>query len=130
MKKLLILFGILDVMTLALNYRHISKLIGQLTNPYWTTIGSLLTFISLILSAYFLIKQRKLGLWLTYGQFPFRVLFVIMSFGFLLRIVSIDQGQIEYLIFMWILLGLEIGRLICTIYIHKKDFRRMTPTLN
>ena len=74
-------------------------------------------------SAYFLLTQRKAGLWLTYGQFPLRFSFVVFSFGFLFTLNSLfDNHSESYRIMFWILVVMEILRLVCTIQIHRKYF--------
>jgi hypothetical protein len=121
-KRLLILFGVLDVVTLVRLYGPMSAF-WRHWETSWITTGNLLIFISLIFSSYFLIRQNKLGLWLTYLQFPLRLLFMVLSFGFLVVVVKFfEEGEMVYEILMWGLLGLEIIRLIATIQIHRKYF--------
>ena len=124
MKKLLTVFGILDALTLIQSYRIIIPLIRDLHYaPFFLGIN-LLIYISLILSSYFLIKQNKFGIWLTYGQFPLRLLYLTLSFGFLLLMNQFLQFEdLRYRIFIGFLVGLEILRLIITILIHRKYFR-------
>ena len=59
-----------------------------------------------------------MGLWITYFQFPFRMAFLVLSFGFLLITTRLFNNQFEiYRIMIWVLVGLEILRLI-----YKKKF--------
>lgn len=130
MKKLLILFGLLDIVTLVRSYGHWTNLLGQWDNFHWITIGNLVIYLSLLLSSYFLIRQNKLGLWVTYGQFPLRLAFMVLSFGFLLTLTNLlDSGQAIYGILMWGLLGLEIVRLVMTIQVHRKYYMPTKPSL-
>jgi hypothetical protein len=123
MKKLLQLFGLLDIITLVRNYKHIVPSSIAWTDFPLITIGSTFLYALLVLSAFFLIRKQKTGLWLTYIQFPFRMMFLILSFGFLLMINNLFNNQPEtYGIMIWILIGIEIVRLIFTILIHKKYF--------
>ena len=123
MKKLLILFGILDIVTLVRSYGHVRNLWGEWNVVPWIVAGNLLTYALLIFSAYFLIKQRKPGLWLTYAQFPLRLSFMVLSFAFLMTIAGLfESNQVIYRIFLWGIWGLEILRLIVTIQIHRMYF--------
>ena len=123
MKKLLILFGILDIVTLVRSCGHVRNLWGEWNVVPWIVAGNLLTYALLIFSAYFLIKQRKPGLWLTYVQFPLRLSFMVLSFAFLMTIAELfESNQVIYRIFLWGIWGLEILRLIVTIQIHRKYF--------
>jgi hypothetical protein len=83
MKRVLTLFGLLDIVTLIRSYRYIIP--PTLTWTYYPllAVGNIAMYVSLVFSAFFLIRQKKAGLWVTYGQFPFRLAFVILSFGFL-----------------------------------------------
>jgi hypothetical protein len=131
MKKLLILFGILDIVTLILKYQIIPGLASDWTYFPIIVIGNILVCLLLIFSAYFLIRQHKIGLWLTYIQFPLRLLFVTLSFNFLFVMNSFQQGELGFKIFVVTVMGLEIVRLIITIVIHRKYFRQTTiPTFN
>ena len=123
MKKLLILFGILDIVTLVRSYGHVRNLWEEWNVVPWIVAGNLLTYALLIFSAYFLVRQRKLGLWLTYVQFPLRLSFMVLSFAFLMTIAGLfESNQVIYSIFLWGVWGLEILRLIVTIQIHRKYF--------
>ncbi len=124
MKKLLTLFGILDALTLIRSYNIIIPLIRDLHySPFFLGLN-LLIYISLIFSSYFLVKQDKVGIWLTYGQFPLRLLYLILSFGFLSTLNQFLQFEdLGYRIFIGFLVGLDIVRLIITIQIHRKYFR-------
>ena len=118
MKRLLILFGVLDIITLIRMYRQVLNLFTHIHNFSWFTIPNILMYISLFFSAYFLLKQNKVGCWLTYVQLPLRLFFYIPSFGFL---ITLNKNILEdpyYII--WIIIGLEILRLVFTILIHRK----------
>ena len=121
MKRLLQIFGLLDIITLVRSYKHIIPQSTDWNEFPLTTIGNLLLYSSLVFSAYFLLTQKKAGLWVTYGQFPLRFAFVVFSFGFLFTMNRFFDNQSEsYRIIFWVLAGLEILRLICTIHIHRK----------
>ena len=123
MKKLFLLFGFLDIITLMRSYKYIiPSSRAWIDFPLITATSSLL-YLSLIFSAYFLLRQKKMGPWITYFQFPFRMAFLVLSFGFLLITTRLFNNQFEiYRIMIWVLVGLEILRLIFSVFIHKKKF--------
>lgn len=124
MKKILIVFGVLDAVTLIKDFKNPINTGFTSASPYFLAIaiGTILGYSSLILSAYFLIRQSKVGLWLTYGLFPLRLLSMTLSFSFLLTINPFQLDELGYKYFIAALLGLEIVRLIITIQIHRKYF--------
>ena len=128
MKKLLKIFGLLDIFTLIRSYKHIIPNSFQWTNFPLITTANFLLYVLLIFSAYFLLRYRKIGLWLTYIEFPLRIAFVTLSFGFLFIITRFFKqhstvNNEPYRIIFWVLIVLEIIRLIFTIQIHRKYFR-------
>lgn len=119
-KKALIFFGALDIFVIALAYRQIVTLLTNWSISYiWTRLEYLILYLSLGVSGYFLLRQNKAGLWLTYGQFPLKLISHVYSFSFLNSIVLNYQNE-NYLI--WGMTILEIIRLVMTIQIHKKHF--------
>jgi hypothetical protein len=122
MKKLLILFGLLDIISIIRSYRSVAHLLTSDTSSLWLQVPNLLLFVSLGFSAYFLLRQSKAGLLITYVQFPFRIAFGILSFGFLFAFNTILDLERDSNILGWILLGLECGRLFLTVLIHRKFY--------
>ena len=127
MKRLLLLFGLLDLITLLRSYKHIIPYRNAWADFPWTTFTSCLLYFLLILSSYFLLRQSKIGLWLTYAEFPLRLAYVVSSFGFLLSFSWVNSDS--YKILLWVLLTLEILRLVLTILIHKRYYY-VTRTLS
>ena len=124
MKRLLILFGALDIITVAKAYKSIYRMIFETSEFHWISLVNILIYVSLLVSGYYLIKQNKLGLWISYAQFPLRLLFAFFSFGFLMILNRLFDGQtIGIQILSGFLLILEIGRLILSIMIHRKYYR-------
>ncbi len=121
MKIFLQLFGMLDIVTLVRSYQYIIPPTTAWSVFPVLTLSKTLLYTSLIFSAYFLLKQSKPGFWLTYGQFPLRLAFVILSFGFLFTVNRLfSSNAYSYIILFWILIVLEISRLILTMLIHRK----------
>lgn len=123
MKRILIFFGALDILILVLSYQQVVSLFTNWTTSYiWMRLEYILIYISLAVSGYFLLKQSKVGLWLTYGQFPLKLISHVYSFSFL-QMVIINYRNDKY--FIWGLTILEIIRLAITIQIHKKHFHEV-----
>jgi hypothetical protein len=123
MKNLLILFGVLDFIAVLKSYKGIYQLSFANSNFQWMDLVILLIYFSLIASGFYLIKKNKIGLWISYLQFPLRLLFVIFSFGFLLIINGMLNQLIGMYVLTIILAVLEIIRLAITILIHRKYYR-------
>ncbi len=123
MKRLLVLFGVLDIITLARSFKLVFNSLEYFSDFFLINLSSIFLYATLISSAYFLIQQNKIGIWFTYIQFPFRMAFFVLSFGFLLVTNHLfNNSAFTYKIILWILIGLEILRLLSTIFIHKKYF--------
>jgi hypothetical protein len=123
MKKFLVLFGILDLITVLKNYNNFYRLVFPNNGYHWLNVVILLIYMSLIISGYLLIRQKKSGIWFSYFQFPLRLLFALFTFGFLMILNRfINDQQIGIQLFTGLLAVLEIGRFIVTIMIHRKYF--------
>jgi len=85
MKRVLVLFGVLDISVIILTYRELFSLFtnGFIPILFWTQLEYTVMYFSLGFSAYFLLRKDKIGLWFTYAQFPFRYLLSVFSFTFL-----------------------------------------------
>jgi hypothetical protein len=125
MKRLLIVFGILDILTLVRSFTIKTNLAGIWTEGQMQliTICNWTLLASLGFSAYFLIRQNIIGIWLTYVQFPIRIMFMVLSFDFVVTVTDLlDIGYGIYSGLIWVILSLEIVRLINTIQIHRKNY--------
>jgi hypothetical protein len=123
MKKLFLLFGFLDIITLIRSYEHLIPSLQEWIDFPLMTVASSLLYASLIFSAYFSLRQQKMGLWITYFQFPFRMAFLVLSFGVLLMISPLLNNPTNYYrIMIWVLVGLEILRLIFSIVMYRNKF--------
>ena len=123
MRKWIIAFGILDLLKIEKVITLIQKLYSGEIVVHFLNIFGILFCSVVVLTGVLLIRLKKIGFILSYIEFPFRLLFAFFSFSFLLYISRIDQtGNI---LTMTILLAiLEIIRLIITINIHRKIFKR------
>lgn len=122
MKRLLILFGVLDIITLIRLKESALSNLTSLSKFDWVALLATLIYISLVFSAYFLIRQSKVGCLLTYAQLPLRVAFFIPSFGFFIAYDRAFFSAPDNIV--WLMIALEIFRLFFTILIH----RRLLPS--
>ena len=86
------------------------------------SIPEMLLIISLVASGVLSIMRKKISLIIYYFQFPLRITFMILTFGFLLRILALQYDSVGYKILLGVTFLLEITRLIIIIMIHKKEY--------
>ncbi len=141
MKKVLTLFGLLDLLLLLRSY-------GWIINPqigwneyFWIQLGYTLLVLSLIPSSYFLLQKKRIGIWINYFQFPIRYTLGIFSLNFVLALNNPKlTGTISSLFsphfalqlsnfffqqadnITLFLMMMEMARIGVTIYIHKTRF--------
>jgi hypothetical protein len=87
MRRLMILFGLLDFGIVATFAIRIPRLIHGLAEHPWVSAACLIMIASLCASAYGLIRIREWALVLNYVQFPVRLLLAFLSFGWLAQLV-------------------------------------------
>jgi hypothetical protein len=123
MRKWIIAFGILDLLKIEKVLTLIQKLYsGEIVIHFLNIFGILFCSI-VVLTGILLIRLKKIGFIFSYIEFPFRLMFAYFSFSFLLYINRFSQT--ENILAITILLAiLEIIRLIITINIHWKIFKR------
>lgn len=115
-KEILIFFSILDAFLLGKCVQDINFS----ANPFLLNQLKSFLLISLAASAFGLACQRKWGYLLYYVQFPFRYLFVLLSFGFLTYFVPASPPSFTKLMIIFAMI-LEIARLTLTIKIQVKN---------
>ena len=130
--KILVIFGILDLILIfrfghyaVTNFFYVFKYIGK-SSAFPLLLEAttrFLFFISLIFSSIFLIIQKRIGCIISYAQFPFRMAFLSLSFGFLAHLNVFFHNQSFYFGIICFCIILEIGRLIVTIVIHRNMLR-------
>jgi hypothetical protein len=120
MKRLLIIFGILDIITLIKSFNYWNRLIERF-EVNWLDTLSVLFYLSLLISVIWLFKNKAKGLTIYYFQFPIRIGLAIFSFGFLIPLSRLFENHgfgIQILSGLCVIL--EISRLITSIYIQGK----------
>jgi hypothetical protein len=129
MKRLIMLFGILDLIALIYSFDHLIKILKIGHIFLWMNLIWLTLYFSLIFSGILLLKTSKTGFWVYYAQFPIKILMIAgLSVGFLLmlRRLAPDNKYFAYGVIITCLV-IEIGRLIVTIIIQKKLFNPGPP---
>ena len=123
-KKTLILFGLLDLVTFVVTFKFLIKLIENIELISLLSIPEILLIVSLIASGVLSIMRKKTSLIIYYIQFPLRVTFMILTFGFIFKLLGFQYDSVGYRILVVITFLLEIIRLLITIMIHKKEYNK------
>lgn len=123
-KRALILFGLLDLVSFVVTFKFVTKVIENIDRFSLLSIPEILLIVSLIASGVLSIMRKKISLIIYYCQFPLRVTFMILTFGFLFKLFGFQYDSVGYKILIWMTFLLEIVRLIITIIIHKKEFKK------
>jgi hypothetical protein len=132
---ILIIFGLLDLVSFMRTYKMIQfnwdgiffAISADLT--FWNRVLGIVTpilYLALIFmlvpSGLLLILKNKLGLIIYYLEFPLRLFFVTLTFGFVIKFLGLQMGTLTYTLMMTLVYILEIGRLVFTIWSHKKYY--------
>ena len=112
----LVLLGVLDLYMFYSTYWIFSQLVEKINIPI---VLETILVLSLLVTGILLILNRKIGLIIFYFQFPFRIAFFILTFGFILDIFRIPFESILYKTTTVLLIILEFFRLAYSIFIHK-----------
>jgi len=121
-KNVLILFGLLDLFSFTQLYKVGLSLFENMELLPVLSILQIILIVSLVVSGILLILKKRSGLITYYFQIPLRIAFMILSFGFLLKIFDFPYESIMFKIMPGLTFLLEIGRLILSIKIHKKYY--------
>lgn len=122
-KNLLIAFGFFDLISFVQSYRIGINMLNSIGQIPILSILEILLIVSLIASGIFSIMRKKISLIIYYIQFPLKLGFVILTFAFLFKLFGLQYNSSGYSILLWIIVLLEIARLIFSIMIHKREFR-------
>jgi len=121
-KKILIVFGTLDIVTFVSNFSYATNYFERLGFEL-LIVGFLILYLSLPISGLLLIKQKRFGIWISYMQLPLRFLFMVLSFGFMLKITKLFDNWVGmYDALIWVIIALELLRLVITIQVHRKYY--------
>jgi len=97
---------------------------GSFTDIVFTTITTLnsILILSLILSGLLCIFKPRTSFLIYYFQFPLRLIFFTLTFGFILQLPGLQRDSWTYKFMLAFIVGLEIFRLIFTVKTKQKFF--------
>jgi hypothetical protein len=131
-RLLFYLFGLADVILVA---RFAPKMLAQLASVSHEPLpGALLDIlrlvfiVSVLVSAVGLFGMKRWALILSYIQFPFRFVFMLLSFGFITLLArELDMPGL-YRPLIYTAMILECARLILSVWIHRTPNKSPEPT--
>jgi len=133
-KYIFIALGTLDIVSFYKTYENglnmfLAGYWGELSTSgisdiIFTILGTLnsILVLSLVLSGLLCIFRPRTSFLIYYFQFPLRLLFLTLTFGFILRLPGLQIDSWIYKVVVALVLGLELLRLIFTITTKKKYF--------
>ena len=77
----------------------------------------------LISSGLFLIMGKKAGLIVYYFEFPLRLAFLTLTFGFIFQLFGLQVDTWTYKLALTLIVGIELLRLVYSIWTQRKYFR-------
>jgi hypothetical protein len=119
-KKILFVFGLLDLLSFSITCRFLIKLFENLS---MFSIAEMLLIVSLIASGVLSIMKKRISLIIYYFQFPLRISFMILTFSFLNLIFALQYNTIGHRILFGVVTLFEIFRLVISIMVHRKEYR-------
>lgn len=125
-QEILVIFAILDAFLLGrCAFSVVSPVFPPEYSPWWweaKVVAQVIFLLSLAFSAFGLATSRKWAFILSYVQFPFRIVFMNTSFGFILiyAIAAVTPGTLDLRIPGITSIVLECFRLLVTILIHRR----------
>jgi hypothetical protein len=123
-RNILIFLGVLDIISFVRTYSFGLKLIKDIASLNVLDILEVILIISLILSGTLSLLRKKMSLIVYYIQFPFRIGFMIFTFGFLLEIFGFRYDAVMYKVMVVLIIVLELLRLVYSIFIQIKYYKR------
>ena len=86
-------------------------------------ILSLTLVLLLVASGLFLIMGKKTGIIIYYFEFPLRLAFLTLTFGFIFKLFGLQVDTWTYKLALTLIIGIELLRLIYSIWTQRKYFR-------
>ncbi len=127
--------GILDLISFVRTFKsgtyiiyNFSIFVNSEVAPWEKALGigipvlNMILTLLLLVSGILLILGKKVGIIIYYFEFPLRLLFVTLTFGFILRIFGLQVDTLTHNIVLGILFTLELLRLIFSIWAHRKYY--------
>jgi hypothetical protein len=115
------LLGLIDLVGIVVFWRGYFYSLTDWSFIDSTQIIYTIILVLIIVGGFSLMFAKKLGILITYFLFPLRLIFLFMTFNFL---VIFDNEFGTKLATSWTIIGLEVLRLGLTIVIHVRHFPR------
>jgi hypothetical protein len=133
MRRLLFyLFGLADaILIVRFAPREFAQLASVSHEPFLGALLDILRvgfFVSLLVSVVGLFGMKKWALIVSYVQFPFRFVFMLLSFGSISELAHLLAMPGLYRPLICAAMILECGRLICSVWIHRTPNTALEPT--
>lgn len=138
-KYSLIILGMLDIVSFLRAYKsalymwdNVSAIIsynlgiGDKINAIWIPILNLVLFLLLLASGLLLILRKRIGIIIYYIEFPLRILFAILTFGFILKLFALQFDSWSYKVLFAFIGLLELLRLVYSIWLQRTYFKSET----
>lgn len=115
----------LDILTFMRNLLYITNTLnlgfsGLSSEGIFNVVTRDLLLISLLFSAFFTVRQKKLGAWVYWGQLPVRYYFYLFSFSSLRDLPFLEVFENGPEIIFWLLVTFELLRIAYTVrYFHE-----------
>ena len=119
-RYILIILGVLDLVSFYRTYNTGMWILESWKHSHTLEILEFILILSFLFSGILLIIGKKISLVIYYFQFPFKLAFLFLTFGFVLRIVGLPIHSLAYKILLGFIIGLETVRLFFTIWIHRR----------
>jgi len=135
-RTILLAIGLLDLLSFYRSFYSIQGILKSITVlntlslVYLFQILVLGLVISLPISGLLTIMSKKSGLLIYYFQFPIKLAFVILTFGFVPKLFNLQIGSTVFNVTMGLVVGLEALRLGGTVYIHRTYFKSRGEAAN
>ncbi len=125
MRRLIFIFGLLDLSIVAIYPVKIPHYLRGITAQPWLNGICLLMMVSLVVSGYALLRDRRWAFIVNYVQFPFRIVLAFLSFAWLAELILPLSPSMLFHELVWIsAIALEGIRLGLTIMMHYHRRRR------
>jgi hypothetical protein len=130
-RVLFLLFGVLDVV-LAIRFGPAEfKQLGVLSQMSFPAavlvVCRMFFFVSLVASAVGFFLNKRWALIVSYIQFPFRFILMLLSFGFISELSRVFAIHSLYRPLIYAAMILECGRLVCSVWLHRMPKKSLEP---
>jgi hypothetical protein len=116
-------FGLADaILIVRFAPRYLTQLASVSHEPFLGVLLDILRagfIVSLLISAVGLFSMKKWALIVSYAQFPFRFIFMFLSFGFVSKLAHVFAMPDLYRPLIYAAMILECGRLVCSVWLQR-----------